>query len=216
MGLWDEVSKALTPHANSLNETLHLQGALLHTRLGAIEQHLSDLARPDVGDLWADLGSNKALEALTPVEIGVVQMNEILAVQSIAATGAATVKRVNVRANRRLRASLPISETAPGLTTPGGDLVFLPGEIITVEGEGAGQVEITVTCIRRGLPVRPAPANTGVSGEFLAPSNTHDLARDLIASRTGQYVEIPGEVIDTGGNPPVTKTLPESDPSDIS
>lgn len=216
MGIWDEISKAVEPHSARLNDTLHLQGALLHTRLGAIEQHLSDLARPDVGDLWADLGVNKAVLAGTPVEIGVVQMNEILAVQAIAVTGNATVKRVNVRANSRLRASVPVSETAPGFLSPGGDLVFLPGEIITIEGEGAGQLEATVTCIRRGLPVRPAPANTGVSGEFLAPSNTHDLARDLILSRTGQYSEIAGEVLDTGGNPPITRTLPEHSPSDIS
>jgi hypothetical protein len=203
MGLFEDMSKALNPHAEKLNNTIHLQGALLHTRLGGIEKALSDMARPDIGDLWADLGMNGVLAAKTPKEIGVVQLNEVLMVQAFAAIGAAAVKRVILRANGRLRASLPVLEASPGLVTPGGDIVFLAGEIITIEAEAEGQVEVTVTCVRRGLQVRPVAANTGVSGERDASMNTHDPARDIIASRTGGYSELPPEVRDTGGSPPL-------------
>ena len=205
MGIFDDMSKVLNPHAEKLNNTIHLQGALLHTRLGSIEKALSDLGRPDSGDLWTDLGINAKLSAKEPRELTTVQMNETLLVQAIAAfcPNIKTVKSIFIRANGRLRARINVEPEATGLLTPGGDIAFLPGELITAEFQGEGEAELTVTCIRRGLQVRPTSANTGVSGELDASMNTHDPARDIIASRTGGYSELPPEVRDTGGSPPL-------------
>jgi hypothetical protein len=205
MGIFEDMSKALSPHADRLNGTIHLQGALLHTRLGGIERALSDLGRPDVGDLWVDLGVNATVAALAPKELITIQMNEALQVQSIVAQfpGSKEQQVINIRANRRLRAALQGEKTASFF--PGGNISFLPGEAITIESLNEAAIEVTITCIRRGLQVRPAPANTGVSGERDASLNTHDPARDIIQSRTGEYQELASEVRDTGGSPPLTR-----------
>lgn len=200
--MWDDVGKVLAPHSERLNQTLNLQGALLHQRLASIEAHVSDLARPDVGDTWRDLGFNGLTGGVfQPKDLEQVPMNEIWMVQAASVLGAAAVAKVVVRANKKLRIVMPVSATLPTTFGAGGNVVFLPGEVITVEGEAEGQAEISITVIRRKLPVTKMPAQMGKSGDVLGSQNTHDPARDVITSRTGGYTEVAPEVQNQDGLP---------------
>lgn len=202
MGLKDELSKALSPHSKKLADTLNLQGAVLHERLRSIERHVSDMARPDVGDLWRDMEFKGEIGAFAPKEFDAVPMNEIWAVQAVNALFPSAVERLIIRANGKLRVVLAVTTTLPITLGIGGNIVFLPGELITVEGEKAAVGELSLLVVRKRLPVNPIPRQTGrAQGEITAPSNTHDPARDVIRSRTGTYQEVQGEIRDTGGRP---------------
>lgn len=199
--MFEQLTKALDPHAARLNETLAMQGAILHQRLFKIEDLLSDLARPDVGDLYLDLGFNGGIGAFAPKELATVPMNEYWSVQSWSALAPSAVERIIVRANKRLRLVFAVTTTLPITVSPGGDIVFLPGEVITIEGEKEGNVESSIQITRNKLPGKKIPVQMGRDNELLAPSNTHDPARDVIRARIpAGYTEVPPEVIDSSGH----------------
>jgi hypothetical protein len=199
--IFDEVVSRLAPHADNLNRNIQIQGALVNSRLDSINKGVSDLGRPDIGSKWQRY--DFATKGAETVEFSIpliVPDNEIFLVQwlSLAKGEEGEIALENQQGNLLLATG---AVTKEGKTVSvGGNVVFLGNEHVVVRAEKA--VKGTLTLIRRQAPNLAVPAQSGPSGQMLSPTNTHDVARDVIESRTGQYVEPPGEEMDATGNPP--------------
>jgi hypothetical protein len=201
MGVFDELAKILSPHAHRLNENIATQGNLIHGRLGGIQNALDDLGRPDFGDKWFRIPVRGKLKA-EPLELNTVPMNEIWAVQAIAVNGKALkTPAFTILASGALVFALETEKNE--YDNVSGNIIFMPGETITIVPAAEGEFSATISIIRRQVPDVAKRAQTGHSGERLAPSNTHDPARDVIESRTGEYAEPAPEVRNTSGRPPL-------------
>lgn len=198
MGLFDELSKALAPHAHKLNDTLTLQGALLHTRLARIEDALLD--RPLTIDAWFRMHIGPAqFTGEEPRELAVVPMNEVWLFQAIVSDG---VKVTSPAYVIECGGNLISSVIAQGVGTEklGGDVVGLPGEKIVLTARTTGTVSACFHIVRRQLPAQKLPKAPSASTEGVVGSNTHDPARDLVTARVGTYQELPPEIADSTGH----------------
>lgn len=202
MGLFDELTRATAPHVEKLNETFNFHGFLLHNRLQAIEERLSTLGRPDIGDFYfrrTIIGKFKGEN-----ELFTVKNNEFLPIQFITVNGL-TLKSpaFTITANNTM--ILAVAKEGVGQETIGGDIVLLPGEVIELVMSAEGEVEITLGMIRVPIVKQDKPMQYGRSEELLAGRNTHDPNRDVIASKTGEWTETPAETVDSGGRPVITR-----------
>lgn len=208
MNIFDEIVSKLTPHAERLNTNIGIQGQLINTRLDRIHQGISSLGRPDIADKWQRFDyltkGAETVEFLIPL---IVPDNEVFLCQwfTTAKAEAGEVALENQQGNLLL--STGASTTQGSSVSIGGNIVLLGNEHITLRSEHA--VKGTLTVIRRQAPNIASPAQTGPSGQMLSPVNTHDTARDVIESRTGIYVEPPGEVMDATGDPPAFVGSPD-------
>lgn len=191
MGLIEQLSQALEPHSKRLNDTLHLQGALLHQRLAGIERNVSDLGRPDVGDKWYRIVIKGKLQP-GRLELGEVPMNEEWMLQSIVTDGI-TQKTPNfiVEANNALIFASPAEFNDS--RNFGGNVAFLPGEVIYITPRIEGLFYVTINLTRRRMPIASKETQLGYGADKTQAINTHDPARDVIRQRLAHvYQEIPG------------------------
>lgn len=203
MGLFDELSKAASPHVSTLNETLNLHGFLLHDRLREIEDRISTLGRPDIGDHYF----RRSIVGKLPIgetELFEVPMNQYMPLQYMTVNGL-TLKSpaFTITADRVM--VLAVAKEGVGQETPGGDIVFLPSETVSINMAEAGNVEITLGFIRVPIVKQSVPVQYGRSEELLAGSNTHDPKRDVITTSDKPWEETPPETVDSGGRPVITR-----------
>jgi hypothetical protein len=181
------LGKQLEPHAAKLNNTIAATGVMLHHRMELIEQHLSDLKRPDVGDHFFRIritGTFKA-ERTTLAE---VPINEYWPVQYFATAGTREkTPAFTIEFNDILM--LAFNKEGTGAESPGGDLVALPGEKIELVPEAEGKFEATLIVVRVRIPTNKIVPVAGLTKGRLITSNTHEPDRDLIGSATGIYTE---------------------------
>jgi hypothetical protein len=202
MGVFDELSKILKPHSDRLNENLATQGNLIHDRLSRIESVLK--LTPTSVDYWRRLRINQKMAEGEKIELAVVPNNEIWILESLVTDGVfVKAPAYIIEVNNQLVSSV-IAEGV-GTEKIGGDVVALPGEVLTLTARKEGTVSFCLHLIRRRLPATEKKAQMGPSGHHLASSNTHDPQRDVIESRTGEYAELGHEVIDTTGRPPLVR-----------
>jgi hypothetical protein len=198
MSIIDQLSAALTPHREAMQEHLAFQGVALHNRLHAIEQAVNDLGRGDIGNKWQRIVTNKTLTSGEDVELGICPINEIWLIQAIASDGVQEKSPpFVVLANKVLIAS--IIKEGIGFEGIGGNQILLPGERLSVVARETGAVNFTITFIRRPYPGVKIPTDMGRSAERFSPRSTHDTGRDEIASRTDRYSEQAPELAATEG-----------------
>jgi hypothetical protein len=203
MGFIDELGKMLRPHSMALNQNIQQQGSLIHSILDSIEDAIR--YAPTVEDRWERIRFYKELAAEEMVELREVPVDEIWLIQAIVADGVHAKSPPGViQANGLLISSL-IKEYA-GTEKIGADVVALPGEIITLTAREKGTFSFVIHLIRKEYPQAKRKAATGSSYERVAGINTHDPQRDVIESRTGQYLELPGETRNAEGQPPLIQT----------
>lgn len=203
MGLFDDLSKALSPHANKLNETIGFHGWLLHERLQRIEEGIGTLGRPDIGDQWF----KRVIKAKLPAgetELFTVDLNEINPVQFMTVNGL-TLKSPAFTIQAGGAMVLAAAKEGVGQETIGGDIVFLPGERVSIIMAEEGNVEITLGMTRVLTDRQTVPIDYGRSEELLAGRNTHDPKRDVITTSTHPWEATPAETVDASGRPVITR-----------
>jgi len=209
MGLLDELDKVLKPHSHRLNENLATQGNLIHGRLEGIQNAVDDLGRPDFGDHWFRIPLRGKLAA-EPIELGTVPMNEVWAVQAIAING--QVLKTPAFTLQGSGAIVFAAEKEKNeYQNISGNIVFMPGERVELIPAAEGVFAATISIIRRQIPDIPRRAQMGHSAERIEATNTHEPSRDVIESRTGQYVEPAPETHSEVGEPPLA--VPSVDPT---
>lgn len=201
--LFDELSESLNPHVQKMHEMFNFHGFLLQERLARIENAIGTQGRPDIGDLWFKQVIKGKL-ALGETEFFTVDLNEYNAVQYITINGL-TAKSPAFTITAGGAMVLAFAKEGVGQETIGGDIMFLPGERISIVTAEAGTFEITLGLTRIMIDKQGNVVQYGRSEELLATRNTHDPNRDVIMSRTGLWTEDPSEVEDTGGRPVITR-----------
>lgn len=203
MGLFDGLAEVLHPHATKLNDTISLHGANISNKLDRIASAKGDQERGDVGDNWHRVNFKHTFSGEEEQELASPKKNEIYLIQSIVADGIFNKSPAFLILADGAMIASGIKE-AVGAENFGGDAVILPGETAVVLARAAGTISLTMTVIRRKLPVVPRVARQfdNPSSDRITPVNTHDPARDIIESRTGQYVEHPPESASEGRTDP--------------
>jgi hypothetical protein len=198
MGLFDELSKALTPHSKRLNENIGFQGALLHRKLHAIEHAVHDLGRGDIGDHWQRFVIKRKFGANEQVEVMLCPINEIFLIQAISSDGVQEKSPAYVlEANGVLLES--VIKEGLGFEGIGGNQVVLPGETLTITARAEGNINCVVTVIRRPYPGIKITTEFGRDSDQYSHRNVHETARDVIASKTDIYTEPVAEIDPTRG-----------------
>ncbi len=199
MAIFDELGKVLSPHARKLNETIAVQGQLIHNKLSRIESAVSDLGRADFGDKWNRIRINIKPAGEELIEIGVVPLNEVWLIQYIVVDGVQSKNPAFVlEAGSSMIAVIGKEENANIKTA--GDAVALPGEKLVILARAAGTISGSVNVIRKLTPDLAARdrAFDSRSEELEQTETTHNPDRDLITSATGQYKEKPAELNQPG------------------
>lgn len=194
MGFLDDIEDRLTPHLQGTTEQLRSHAALIYNKLDLIHQATSDLGRPDFGDFYFSI-VQRAKFPVGKTDIGAVPTNEIWLVQAVTVNGIVNkTPTFLIESNGIMR--MAVIKEGIGTESLGGNIALLPGEVITINNQGAeeGTIHLTMTVIRKQLPKRPIPA-ASVGAEPLIGKNTHEIERDVIASPTDIWVEPPGEIV---------------------
>lgn len=199
MSLFDGLREALDPHTKNLQTTLHVHFQATNTRLERIEKAVLDAGRGDIGDHWQRFQIRKKFAAAETVEIGACPMNEIWLIQSISSDGVQEKSPAfTIEANNILIES--IIKEGLGFEGIGGNQVIMPGETLFVTSRAEGNVNCTITVIRRLLPVVPIVADMGKDTEQYSPKNTHEISRDAIGQTLASvYQEGPPQLAPTEG-----------------
>lgn len=180
MGLVDDANKAAQTHVQQITSRLDLMCTLL-TRFN---EQVSDLGRPDTGDIKHRLVRKQKYTAGEPASvnrIGEPRGHEYWMIQAIIVNGLpnkspAFVLRTSIGA---LLAS--VVKEGMGSEPINGDLIVMPGEEIFIEPEETGTFDFTIYLVRRKLPGRYADAGAGVSGEAFdyRARGEHEPGRDF-------------------------------------
>lgn len=203
MGVIEDLGNTLTPHVEKVNTTLNIHGWLLQERLQRLEDRISDLGRPSTGDFYFRRTiQGKFIEGTT--ELFTTDVNEFLAVQFVTINGL-TLKTPAFKINAGGVMILAYAKEGIGTETPGGDVMILPGEKVDIVMSAEGSVEGTLGMTRFFKCKQENAMDYGLSEELLSASNTHDPARDVIMSKNGEWTPTPGEVVDSGGRPPIIR-----------
>jgi hypothetical protein len=199
MSIWNGLSEAMDPHIKSTQAAATLHMAALQTRLHSIERAVSDLGRGDIGNKWQRFSVRRKFLAGEQFEVGTCPINEIWLLQALSSDGVQEKSPAYViEANNVLIES--IIKEGLGFEGIGGDQVILPGEIMTMTARAEGNINCTITIIRRAYPVSHIAFDKGKDTDMYSPRNTHEDERDVIMSRTGLWRE-PGiaEIAPTEG-----------------
>ena len=203
MGFIDDLGKSLSPAAEKLNTTLNMHGWLLQERLQRLENRISDLGRPDVGDFYF----RRSIQGTFPegeTELFTADVGEFLAVQFVTINGL-TLATPAFRIMAGGVMILAFAKEGIGSEEPGGDIMIMPGEKVTINMSAAGKVEATLGMTRILKNREEVPFQTGPSEELLSSTNVHEVGRDVIASEDGQWESTPSEIVNTGGRPPILR-----------
>jgi hypothetical protein len=205
MSVLDQINEMLSPHASRLNQSIASIGIMLHQKLNDINESVKESSVSGWDDKWLRINFNKKIaagEIEIPITTGAgaeCPPNEIWAIQCIVADGAeAKSPEFTINIDQTVLVATIIKEGI-GIETISGNIVMLPGETLFIDPSAEGTFTFTLHIIRRKIPDKPSPAQTGRSNEKIDARNVHDPARDIILSATGGYTEIPGETLDPAG-----------------
>ncbi len=189
MGIIEDLGSILDPVAAKLNQTIASNGVFLHSKLDSIEEAIRQSSAADWQDNWFRINIRRKLK-VEQIELAEVPANEIWIVQYIISSGIEKSAEAVIEAS-----GSPVFAIAKESNInffPGGDIVFLPGETITIRPTSESGWNLSIGVIRRKIPARPLPQqsreNAHVQGR-----NLHDPERDVITSKTGVYVDTPRE-----------------------
>lgn len=204
MSLADTIREAFDPLFHRSSAQLRLHAVAIANRIQDVEKAISDLGRPDIHDHWQRFQIKKKFEGAETVELGNCPMNEIWSIQCYASQGA-----VEKSAAIKLEAEGVVIGVIPKeideYQNVGGNQAILPGERLFMNVAGAGSVNFSLTIVRQQLPTKAAVTDLGRATEQYSPDNTHEISRDVIASRTGQWVEPAPELANTEGRSDASK-----------
>lgn len=200
MGLLDGFSEQLQPHTNQLAEVLGTHGWAIRDALNKLVE-ASDLGRPDLKDIYQRFTAIGEYNGGTKNTLGEVKPGEIWLIQSLVSNGVVNASpHYTIRSGGYLVAS--VIKEGIGSETQGGDIVCLPGEILTWEPETTGKYEFVLTVIRRKDRRPPIGANLGPREEELGMRNTHEPGRDEIPAKPETaWQNTPQQVENTVGRP---------------
>jgi hypothetical protein len=203
MGVMEDISDLLSPHASRLNQTIASTGVFLHSKLDAIEQAIRESSGAgDWNNLWYQVKLPPVFAVTTYSGGGIqggsvfappleVPRNEIWIIEALS-TGEVDKPFLLFTSDGK-----PILFVeAKGQIFVAGHIVLLPGEELLVGGTEAEckKVASTLHIIRRKMPSRPRQKHD-VSGELVQSRNVHEPERDIITSKTGTYIEDPQETV---------------------
>lgn len=194
MSVWDQIQQSLAPHADRLNTTIASGAFLLHNRLERIEEAVSDMGRPDVGDRWVRLAFKREFKENEKFELAEIPPNEIWLPQSLVTDGVQNKSPAYIICgDEETKLYFSVIKEGIGTETTGGDMVFLTGETIFIIPRATGTIGFTMHLIRRRIPVIPKIRQAAAGDPLLQGRNTHEVQRDLVASANGQWTESPRE-----------------------
>src|SRR6266568_3541975 len=129
MGIIEDLGSILDPVAAKLNQTIASTGVFLHSKLDSIEEAIRQSSAADWQDNWFRINIRRKLK-VEQIELAEVPANEIWIVQYIISSGIEKSAEAVIEAS-----GSPVFAIAKESNInffPGGDIVFLPGETITI------------------------------------------------------------------------------------
>src|SRR2546430_4870921 len=190
MGLLDDISNILTPHASRLNQTIASTGVFLHSKLDAIEEAIRESAQADWNDRWFRLNFKKKIKG--EEELAECPVNEIWAIQAITVDGLQEKSPAFIVLLDQRILLFSVIKEGLGTENVSGNIVVLPGETISILAREEGAFSFTIHMLRHKIQVKPTMQHSR-AGELVQGRNTHDPERDIIRSKTGIYVGSPRE-----------------------
>ena len=197
MNVFQQLSEALRPHRESLEQTIAY-------RLHCIEQllehgnRLSDLGKPDTDDQFLRLIRKGKFPKETL--LGRPRLGEYWLIQAVTNNGVAIKSpAATIRTNVGAVVAVLTKEAVVNLLL-NGTVVALPGEELILEPEAEGEYDLTVHIVRRKIPQHVPDATAGqAQGDELdprSPSSRYEPERYLPDILPGwQGVEVPAEVM---------------------
>jgi hypothetical protein len=194
LGIIDDIGRMMAPHTAALVQ----KGDDLESRMCEIEQRISDLARPDVGDIFLRI-IRKGKFPVEKIRLGQPKSGEYWMVQMFTTNGIASESppfTVRTSGGALIIAALA---RGTGQEPVNGDVAILPGEELWFEPAEEGVFDFTMHLIRRKIPQHHPNAGAGVgqgddtilAGRGMYESNRY--VPDLIPGFSGP--DVPEQII---------------------
>lgn len=207
----DGINETLNNHGSNLTTTIANQGWMIQNRLDGIHKGILENNRRNrwgratfVYTAGAKITGAPNGPFIQPTPSLVVPKNEFWILRSFPFTSNVITPEAFLTIENQGRQLIWASKQ--NTSSLGGDSMALPGEeiIIGITAAEANQmIWGSLVYERVIIGEEPVPSNQGPKGEVLAGRNTHEPTRDQIMTMPGPRENMPHEIINTDGKPPL-------------